>query len=128
MTIGSATTGSEWFLNGLSNLQQQLVQTQRQLTSGYKVQDAADSPSQTPELVSLGSSLAAAQNYQSNLTRVQAEASGADQALSSGISLIEKARTLALQGTNTTLSPSDLAGIANAVQGIQQELVSIGNS
>jgi flagellar hook-associated protein 3 FlgL len=128
MTIGSATAGSEWFLNGLSNLQQQLLQTQRQLTSGYRVQDAADPPSQTPELVSLGSSLAAAQNYEANLVRVQAEASGADQALSSGISLIDQARTLALQAANTTLAPANLASIDSAIEGIQQQLVSIGNT
>jgi flagellar hook-associated protein 3 FlgL len=128
MTIGSATTGSEWFLNGIANLQQQEAQTQRQITSGYRIQDAADSPSETQQLINLGSSLASAQAYQSNLIRVQTEATGADQALSSGISLIEQARTLAVQAANTTLSPANLQSIATAVQGIQQQLVSISNT
>jgi flagellar hook-associated protein 3 FlgL len=128
MTIGSTTAGSDWFLNGLSNLQQQEAQTQRQLTSGYKVQDAADSPAQAAELVSLGSSLAAAKSYQSNLVRVNAEATGADQALSSGISLIEQARTLALQAANTATSAPGLQSIDAALQGIQQQLVSIANT
>src|SRR4051794_34789897 len=128
MTIGPATAGTEWFLDGLSRLQQQEAQTQRQLTSGFKVQDAADSPAQTPELVNLGSSLASAQTYQSNLVRVQVETSAADQALSSGISLIEKARTLAVQAANTTLAPADRQNIDTAIQGIQEQLVSIANT
>jgi flagellin-like hook-associated protein FlgL len=36
-----------WFLNGLANLKQQEAQTQRQLSSGYQINDASDSPSQT---------------------------------------------------------------------------------
>jgi flagellar hook-associated protein 3 FlgL len=128
MIISSATVGSEWFLNGTSILQQQLTQTQRQLSSGYKVQDASDSPSQTPELVGLGSSLAAVQAYQANLVRVQTEASGADTALSSSISLLDRARTLAVQAANTTTTPDGLAAISTEIQGIQQQLVSIANT
>jgi flagellar hook-associated protein 3 FlgL len=128
MIISSATAGSAWFLNGISNLQQQLTQTERQISSGFQVQDAADSPSQTPELVSLGSSLSTFQTYQTNLVRVQSEASGADQALSSAISLLDKARTLAVQAANTTLAPADLQSISAQIQGIQQQLVSISNT
>ncbi|HEX4274590.1 MAG TPA: hypothetical protein VHZ74_04515 [Bryobacteraceae bacterium] len=128
MTINSAAAGSEWFLNGISNLQQQLAQTERQLSSGYQVESAADSPGQTTQLVDLGSSLAAVQTYQTNLTRVQAEASGADQALGSAISLIDNARTLAVQAGNSTLSPPDLTGIATQVQSIQQQIAGLANT
>ncbi len=102
MTVASATAGSAWFLNGIANLQSDEAQTQRQLSSGYQIQDAADSPSQTPELIGLGSSLATVQAWQTNLARVQTEASAADQGLSSAISLIESATTDASQGANST--------------------------
>jgi len=128
MTISSATIGTEWFLNGTSNLQQQMLETQRQLSSGFRVQDAADSPSQTAEIVDLGSTLAAVQNYQSKLVRVQVEASSADQTLGSAISLLDSARTLAAQAANTTATASDLKTISNQIQGIQQQLTSIANS
>jgi flagellar hook-associated protein 3 FlgL len=128
MTIGSATTGSAWFLDGISRLQQQQADTQRALSSGYRVQDAADSPSQTTALVDLGSSLAHARTYQKNLVRVQAEASAADNAVGSGISLIERARTLAIQAGNATISPVDLRNIVAQVQDIQQQLVSLANT
>ncbi len=128
MIIDSATTGSDWFLNGISRLEEQITTTERQLTSGYRVQDAADSPGETTDLVRLGSSYAAVQAYQTTLTRVQAEASGADQALGSAISLIENARTLAVQAANTDLSTVNLQSIATQVQGIQQQIAGIANT
>ena len=100
--LGSATIGSAWFLNGLANLQREETVTQNELSSGYRINDAADSPPQTPALIQLGSTLAAVQGYQTNLSSVQTEASTADQALGSSISLIQNAVTLASQGASST--------------------------
>lgn len=128
MITGSAAIGANWFLEGVSALQRRELQTQRQISSGFRVQDAADSPSQTPELIGLVSQLSANQSYQSNLGRVQAEVGSADKALSSGISLIESARTIALQGANSTATSADRQNLANQVQSIQQQLVSLANT
>jgi flagellar hook-associated protein 3 FlgL len=126
--LGSANIGTAWFLNGLANLQQQETQTQIQLSSGYQINDAADSPSQTPELIQLGSTLAAVQGYQTNLTNVQTEASTADQALGSSITLIESAVTLASQGEGSTATTATDQTLATQVQSIQQQLVGIANT
>jgi flagellar hook-associated protein 3 FlgL len=128
MTVPSAITGSAWFLNGVANLQSEESHTQRELSTGYQIQDASDSPAQTPELIGLGSTLATVQAYQTNLTSVQAEASSADQSLSSAISLIESATTDAAQGANTTSTAADQQNLATEVQSIQQQLVSIANT
>jgi flagellar hook-associated protein 3 FlgL len=128
MNIPAATAGSAWFLDGIANLQSEEAQTQRQLSSGYRLQDASDSPSQTPELIGLASNLATIQAYQTNLTRVQAEASTADQGLSSAISLIDSATTDAAQGANTTATAAEQQNLATEVQSIQQQLVSIANT
>ena len=96
MIISSSSIGADWFLNGVSNLQREEINTQRQLSSGFRVQDAADSPAQTPELISLGSALASQQSYQTNLTRLQAETNSADTAIGTGNKLIESARSAAL--------------------------------
>jgi flagellar hook-associated protein 3 FlgL len=128
MTINPLSTGTAWFLNGISNLQNQQTQVEKQLSSGYQVQDASDSPAQTPELINLGSSLAAVQHYQTNLTRVQAEASTADQSIGSAISLIQNATTLGAQGANSTSSASQRQTLATQVQAIQQQIVSVANT
>jgi flagellar hook-associated protein 3 FlgL len=128
MNIGSSSIGAEWFLNGTATLQREEIRTQRQISSGFQVQDAADSPSQTPELIGLGSRLVATQAYQTNLGRIQAETSSADTALSAAIKLFDSARSLALQGAGTTVSAADRQNLATQVQSIQQQLVSLANS
>jgi flagellar hook-associated protein 3 FlgL len=126
--IGSSSIGTAWFLNGIASLQQQEVQTQRQISSGYKVQDASDAPAQTADLVNLGSSLARTRAYQTNLSGVQVEAQSADQALASATTLLDSARVLAQQGANTTATASDRQTLALQVQNIQDQIVSISNT
>jgi flagellar hook-associated protein 3 FlgL len=128
INITPSTSGTAWFLNGIANLQNQQAEVQRQISSGFQIQDASDSPSQTPELIGLGSTLAAVQAYQTNLGRVQAEASTADQALGTGISLIQNAISLGEQGANTTSTAASRQTLAAQIQGIQQQLVSISNT
>jgi flagellar hook-associated protein 3 FlgL len=128
MTIGSASIGAEWFLNGTANLQREQLKTERQISSGFRVQDAADSPSQTAELIGLGSSLVSQQTYQTNLDRIQAETNAANSALDSGIKLIESARTIALQGAGSNPTASDRQTLASQIQGIQQQIVSLANT
>lgn len=127
-TIGSSNLGTAWFLNGLHNLLQEQAQTQKQLSSGFRVNDASDSPAQTPALIQLGSSLAAVQAYQANLTNVQTEASTADQALQSSISLIQNAISLASQGASSTSNAATDQTLAITIVGIQQQLVSLANT
>src|SRR6185312_1841438 len=128
MTVNSSTIGADWFLNGLGNLQQQELKTQQELSSGYAVTTAADAPASAQDLVDLGSSLAAAQSYQANLTNVQAEASSADTALSSAIHLLQEAQGLASQGANSTATASQRQNLATQIQSIQQQLVSLANT
>lgn len=129
MTINPpSSAGTAWFLNGISSLQTQQTEVEKELSSGYQVQDASDSPGQTPELIDLGSTLAAVQTYQTNLTNVQAEADTADQSIGSAISLIQSAQTLAEEGANSTSSASQRQILATQIQGIQQQLVGIANT
>ena len=129
MTINNtASISSAWFLNGISNLQQRETATQQQLSSGYRVQSAVDSPSQLSELVDLSSSLSAYQNWNTNLTRVQAEAQTADQAIGSAVSLLQQAQTLGAQGDTATSTAVNRQALAAQVQSIQQQLVAIANT
>jgi flagellar hook-associated protein 3 FlgL len=128
MTVNSATIGADWFLNGLANLQSQELQTQQQLSSGYAVSSAADDPAATQDLVDLGSSLAAAQSYQSNLGNVQTEASAADTAIGSAITLIQSAQSLATEGASSTATAGQQQILGEQVQAIQQQIVALANT
>jgi flagellar hook-associated protein 3 FlgL len=120
--------GSAWFLNGMANLQQEELQTQMQLSSGYQINTAADSPAETPELIQLGSSLAAVQTYQQNLTNVQTEASTADQSLQQSITLLQNAVSLGSQGAGSEATANTDQTLAEQVQGIQQQIIGIANT
>lgn len=128
MTVNSASIGADWFLNGLADLQARQLQTQKELSSGIRVSSAADDPSATHALVNLGSALATAQTYQTNLGNVQAEASAADTAIGSAIGLIQSAQSLATRGASTTTTAAERQSFAAAVQTIQQQLVALANT
>jgi flagellar hook-associated protein 3 FlgL len=128
VTVNSKAIGADWFLNGLANLQSRELQTQQQLSSGYAVSSAADNPAATQDLVDLGSSLATAQTYQTNLGNVQAQASAADTAIGSAITLVQSAESLASQGASTAVSAAQRQNLANQVQSIQQQIVSLANT
>lgn len=128
MNVNSASAGTEWFLNGVATLQRAEARTQREISSGFRVQDAADSPLQTPELIGLTSTLAAQQTWQTNLTNIHAEATSADTALSSAIQLVETARSIALQGAGSSATATDRQNLDAQVQSIQQQIVGLANT
>jgi flagellar hook-associated protein 3 FlgL len=59
---------------------------------------------------------------------VQAEANSADTALGSAISLIQSAQTLGSEGANTSPNTGTYQTIAQQIQNIQQQLVTIANT
>jgi flagellar hook-associated protein 3 FlgL len=128
MTVNSASIGAAWFLNGLARLQSQEILTQQQLDSGYAVSSAADNPAAAGDLVDLGSSLAAAKAYQSNLGSVQAEASAADTSIGSAIALIQSALSIGEQGANSNTSANTRQTLALQIQGIQQQIVALADT
>src|SRR5438309_10013556 len=128
MTINSASSGSNWFLNGLAEVQRQQEKTQRDISSGYRVHDASDAPLETPKLVTLSSRLAAFQNWQSNLAQVKAEAQAGDAAIGSAVSLVENARVLAVRGATATTTAAGRVALADQVQSLQTELLSAANT
>lgn len=81
-----------------------------------------------PELITLGSNLAAVQVYQRSLGGIQTEAAAADQGLGSAISLIRSAITTGEQGANSTSTATSDQNLAAQIQSIQQQIVSIANT
>jgi flagellar hook-associated protein 3 FlgL len=128
MISGASPIGAQWYLEGLAGLEQQQIRTARELSSGYRVQDAADAPESAAALFSLGSSLASVQAYQQNLKRVQAETASADQAIGSAVTLFDNAVNLASQGTVVTLTADQRQNLAVQVKSLEQQLVGYANT
>lgn len=128
MITGASTPGTDWFLNGLNNTRSAEAVTERQISSGFRIASAADSPGEITDLVGLDASLAQNKVAQQNYSRVKAEFDTADQVLSNGISIVESARALGLQGANTSADTSTRQGLASQVQGLINQVVSLGNT
>jgi flagellar hook-associated protein 3 FlgL len=128
MTLISSTINAAVFLDGVSRLQKAQTRTQEDISSGFRVRDAADSPEQIQELVGLVTTLSGNQSWRSNLGRVEAEATAADSALTTAITLVESARTLAQQGAGSLATTAERQTLAAQVRSIQQQIVSLANT
>lgn len=128
MTVRSATIGSDWFLNGLAELQARELKTQKELSSGTRVSTAADDPAAAGALLRLGPELAAAETYQSNLGKVQAEVSAGDSAIGSAINLVQTAQSIATRGASSTTTAAERQSFAGQVQTLEQQMVALADT
>ena len=116
------------YLDDLNRTQEQLNQTQAQVTSGKRVEQASDAPADIPEILQLQSNLAQDQQVQTNLGSAGTEVSAADTALQSVISLISQAQSLAAEGASSNVSAATRADLATSVTGLQAELVTLSQT
>ncbi len=115
-------------LSTMLNQQSTLANTQNQVSTGLRINVASDDPAGAGQVVNLNHIIATNTQYSSNIdsatTRLNTEAS----ALSSVNSLLDNARTLALQAINGTLSSGDRASIASQLSQMRDQLMQQANT
>ena len=116
------------FLNGMAAIQQRAQLAEEQMTTGLKINTVSDAPDQIASLYQTRSELAQSQQIDTNLGRVTAEVNTAESTLSSGVTLLERAQTLASEGDTGTASATTRQVIAGELGGILQQLVSAANT
>jgi flagellar hook-associated protein 3 FlgL len=114
---------SELFLANVARVQDTLAEANRQLTSGKKVAAASDAPDQIGALLQLRAALQHNTQIRSNLTLAASDADAADGALAGAIKLMDRALTLASQGTGASQTAGTLNTLALEIQGIQEQMV-----
>lgn len=126
--ISSLDPAALSFLNGLTQIQQRAQRAQQEMTSGLKINAVSDAPDQIASLYEIRSELAQTQQTDTNLGRVKTEEDTAESALSSAVTIVERAQTLASQGATGTATAQTRQDIAGELSGILQQLVSIANT
>jgi len=116
------------FLANLAAIQLRMQQAQAQVSSGLRVQQAADDPTEIAEILQLQGDLAQNQQIQSNLNSVSSMLGTADSALQSALQAVENATSLGTQGANSTATADERANLAQQVAGVLQTLVGISNT
>ncbi|HEX3845009.1 MAG TPA: flagellar hook-associated protein FlgL [Steroidobacteraceae bacterium] len=123
----STTTFQTNALNSMEALEAAMSKTQEQLSTGNKIQTAADDPTGMAQVNQLNMELSASQQYVTNGNLASANLSLETQALSDATNLLQSARDLAVEANDAALTASQRQDIATQLAQQLQQLVSIGN-
>ena len=112
----------------MSTVQSNLTQTQAQLAQGKQIINASDAPNQAATIQRLKSILSRQDSYQSSLNTVKARLQGEDSTLQSVSELLIRAKEVAVQGANDTLNIGDRKALANEMQSLRDQMLSLANT
>ncbi len=127
MRISTATLFKEGVGN-MSQLQVNLAKTQAQISTGRRIVNPADDPAAAARATELNQADAANTQYAANRTAATNTLSLSESILASVTTLLQDARTLAVQAGTATVNQSDRASIASDLSGRLQELIGLANS
>ncbi len=127
MRISTSTFYNE-NITTLNNLQAQVAQTQQQMSTGHRILTPADDPAGAARAVELNQADATNTQFTANRTAATNTLSLSESILQSVTSLLQDAKTAAVQAGNGTMNQSDRQSMASDLQGRYQELLGLANS
>jgi flagellar hook-associated protein 3 FlgL len=114
-------------LNQFDALDAELSRTQLELSTGKRLQTAADDPTGMSQVNQLDMELSASQQYVTNGNLAGSNLKLEEQALTDATNLLQSARDLAVEANNSALSASQRQDIATQLKQQLQQLVAISN-
>ena len=124
----STTTFQSNAVSQMDALQAAMQQTQQQLSTGLKLQSAADDPIGMAKVNQMNVEISASTQYVTNSNTAQINLQLEEQALTDASNVMQNANTLAVEANNSALSAANRHDIATQLQQDLQSLVSIANS
>lgn len=115
-------------VNALLGQQSKLIQTQIQLGTNKKINNASDDPLAYLTINNLNKSITQTTQYQTNITTAQQRLELEDSVLQNATDIMGRIKELAVQGLNSTYSATDRSAIASEMEGLNDELMSIANT
>jgi len=115
-------------INNLQLNEQALEQIQQQVSTGHAISQPSDDPFAASQILDFHQRLGLNQQLQTNLTSAQGWLQATDSSLSSLQSDLQRARQLAIQGANDTLTSSDRQKIALEIHQLLLNTVDVSNS
>ncbi|WP_434564566.1 flagellar hook-associated protein FlgL [Thermoanaerobacterium thermosaccharolyticum] len=116
------------FMNDYNNNLERLQKDQNMLSTGKKISKPSDDPVAVANTLKIKTEMARNDAYTKNTDDAKSWLSLTDTALGQIGDLLQSARDLAVQGSNGTLTQSDMQSIAAQVDQIKQQLIQIGNT
>ncbi|WP_438316358.1 flagellar hook-associated protein FlgL [Candidatus Caldatribacterium sp. SIUC1] len=112
----------------LYSITERLLRVQDMLSSGKTLRRPSDDPVKLNHVLLLRTSIRKLEQYTANVEDGLSWLNLTDTSLDQATSVLQKVRTLAVQGANGTLTPEDRAMIATEVEKYLEELAGIGNT
>ena len=112
----------------MTSSQTNLAKSQAQLAQGKQIINPSDAPDQASTVQRLKSILSRQDSYQTALNTVQSRLQGEDSTLSSVSDLLIRAKEIAVQANNDTLSPDNRKALGVELQGLRDQMLSLANT
>jgi len=112
----------------MTSAQTNLAKSQAQLAQGKQIINPSDAPDQASTVQRLKSILTRQDSYQTALNTVQNRLQGEDSTLSSVSDLLIRAKEVAVQANNDTLSPDNRKALGVELQGLRDQMLSLANT
>lgn len=115
-------------VNAMLDQQAQVSHTQLEVSTGRRILSPSDDPAGASRALGLTHADAANSQYSRNIDSANARLGNEDQTLSSVSDLLDRVRTLALEGQNGTLDAGDRKNIATEIRQRLSQLVALANT
>ncbi len=112
----------------MGTLQSDLARSQAQLASQKQILNPSDAPDQAAAISRLKSIIGRQDSFASNITTAQTRLNTEDSTLGSASDALVRVKELAVQAANGTNDPTTRAAIANEMQAMRDQLLSLANS
>lgn len=119
-------TAAQTFLANIAALENQLDKTNREVSSGLRVQTVSDAPEDISEILQVNAEIAENNQVQNNLQQVQTEVNAAEGAINTATTLMDSASQLAAEGASS--GSVDRAQLASQVQDLLTQMQQLANT
>ncbi len=126
--ISGLNPANERFIASLNDLQSRLNQTQNQLSSGLRVNQASDAPQSLGDIFQTRAELANTNQISENLNLVKAQVNAGDTTLQGAISLLDNALSLGAQGSSSLTTAGQQNALAQQVQSLLSAMVGLSRT
>jgi flagellar hook-associated protein 3 FlgL len=115
-------------LDNIEANQNRIEQLQNQITSGSRISKPSDDPIGVARALTLQDSVAQSEQYQRNIDQARSWLNTTDSALDAVTQALQRARELAIQAANGTLSSTERNAIQSEISQLQQHVLDLSHS
>jgi flagellar hook-associated protein 3 FlgL len=112
----------------LGRLGERQAEASRQASSGIRLDQVSTDPLAADQSSRVQASLQQTQTFQKNIGFFRDNANKVENSLAQGMDLLARAREIALQGANDSMSSDNRASLAMEVAGIREQLIALANT